>query len=807
MQRRSVQLVMTAIATATVATAIACSDPQITDPDALEAPVDMAVVDGEVCLPPVSGEDATIGVEPLPRCDDDGAGFALVLSQRSAKLGVLALGQEAPRWTNLDARRPGVTQISMPRRPVSLAVSGDATAALVASEADDTLTGIDLWTLRPLSESIFLAGTPKVVETMEGQQGEPLAVALTAEENRLEVRAGLECERPDQNTDRRDHVPDEYCAFGERAPESMQLPGQPVDMAIDEERGVAWVIYRDRDEISEIRVDGECLDEGVAPPCELDRLDWRADEDDEPDTWGATAVDVDPLGVFVYVLDRPNHRLLVFDRARGALINASESMEPPATPFRTDPGIPLLRSPMAMSAELDREIVDDSEAGHVVYRFGAQVAANNGQLYRVSVADVECVFDGEEPLDDESFFADADRRADHDESRCLQQIDDIPGLPEAFPLGGNPDVDTDDELREKRFFEPHESAAVAVTPVFSLRDMQAEEGRVATPVQCELPDELRTMMREELGDGAVLNCDSALIAQPIGLDVPVDLDDYADEARATLMEFATAGFDEEGEPVLERQSYDLRLRNEDWTVTYEGAIPDLGDAGDGLVSRDDDSLFLSSGTGFCSAGIEEGDRLTILSSPQDADGCEVFESDTAGYRTWEVVDVGPQQLRLEVLDEQEETAQQLPTRECFDRGVNYEVRPRDEWTVVGTNSGMMSPWERDGDGCALREEAEQGWFQGRVGSGEQFLGPYLRFQLREGQIEPVQGLSYTIGVERNFTPDAFASAPDEGTTLPSRVLFTPDVGAGRYLAMVDGGGDRLYLRNLTFTDRSPRFIR
>ncbi len=786
--------------------AVGCSDPPLSDPEALDAPVSMDVADGEVCLPELLGVDATLSSEPLPRCGDDGNGFALVVNQRSSNISVLSLGQERARWANLDSRRPGISRISVGTRPIDVATTGEGTAAVVANESDATLTGIDLWTLRPLQQELDIEGTPRAIEAFRDGDDNWRVATLVAGPNHIDLRGGLECERPADGTDRRDHMPDDNCTWGEGDPQSVELPGRAVDMAVDEAEGEAWVVYRDRNEVSLVELDegngngdeGEstCLDEEDTPPCEVARIGWDEVDngDDEPSKWGATKVELDPLGLFAYVLDRPNNRLLVLDRQRRTLIDASQSVEPPASPFRTGEGIPLVRSAMAMSADVQRDVIDDSGTSHVAYRLGVRVAANNGQIYDVGAMDFDCVFDGDAALSTDEFVFDAELRADSEESRCLV-------TPE-FPLGANPDFDDDDELGERRFIDIDESTRMAVTPIFGLHDGNPGNGQISPHSDCELPDELH----DEGADSELsVACDSPAVAQPLGLDVDDDLDSYADETRADLMEFAQAYFDG-GDEIIERYPYDLRLVNEEWSVTYEGDLPEPGQSASGLVSRDDDAIFRSGGTDYCSAAVEQGDRLTIFSPPGDASGCDVFDDDDPYFRSWRVESVDPFQVELAVIDD-EDYVQQLPTRSCFDRGLNYSIRATDEWTVVGSSTGMMSPRERDGDVCVMREGADMGWFQGRVETGEEFLGPYLRFQIRPGELEPVQGLSYSFGVERNFSLSAVSSAPDDNASLPSQLLSTPDLGNGRNLVLVDGGGDRLYIENLSDPDRQPVFLR
>ena len=791
--RRSRSMRLAAIA-ALVAVAVGCGEEdQPQQPPSLQAPSAMAVADGEVCLPEIIQADATFSTQPLIGCEDGGNGFGLVASQRSSRVGVVALGQEAPRMVNTDNRRPGITGIEVGDRPVDVTTSGGGTAAISANQADETLTGIDLWTLRPLSEPLDVQGTVKAVETMQGEHGESLLGILSRSPDQLEVRGGLVCERPDTD-DRRRHNPDDNCEWEEVNTAQIDLPGKPVDMTVDAPNNRAWVIYRDLNALSWIAFDDEglgeddeCID-GGAPPCEIDRVDWEEHHDPASPSarWGATKVDADPLGMFVYVMDRPNNQLLVFDRDRRRLINAAEAMEPPLAPLQRAPGISLMRSPTAMSAEYDRQILGD---GHVLYRLGARVAATNRQVYRVGAVEVECLFDGGEPMSNDEFFFDRQARDASEEAGCLELMPEL-------PLGLDPDFDDDEALLEERIVESDDGdVQVALTPIFALVDGDEGDGEIVRS-QCDQPTEFRERLSEaDTGEG--IGCGTPLSPQPVGMDVDDEVENFDDEPRADLMVFARALF-EDGEALIDRSVFDYRMFSEEWSVTYEGALPDPGRTNAGLVSDDPEGWFLSGGAEFCGAGVEEGDRLTIRTEPTDADGCEVFEEDAQFDRTWEISTVEPFDVELSVIDD-EDYVDELPTRDCFDRGVDYEIRPVESWTVVGEDSGLSSPYERDGNECVLREGAddERSRIQSRVNTGEEFVGPYLRFRLREGDVEPVQGLEYTFETQRRFSPSSHSHVPEgRRTTTPSQVLFTPDLGVGRLLSVVDAGGDRVYLRNL-----------
>ncbi len=773
-------------------TTVACQQPPQPQLVSLQAPVKIAVVDGVVCLPSVERVDATVATTPLPRCEEGGQGFGLVVNQRSDKLGVVALGQARPRMVNLDSRRPGVTAIPVGRSPVDVAVVGDGTVAAVANQIDGSITFVDLWTLQPISE-VSVEGTPQAVVAVTDEEGQRFAGVMTGGPNEFAFVAVPSCERPEDDQDRRDHDPEQTCTFDEgSAPAPLALPGRPVSVEFDDVSGLGFVIYRDLDGMSFVALRPEALEEdevcldGGEVPCEVARVEWG---DEDTPAFGATSVKADPLGFFVYVLDRPKNRLLVVDRARRQLIDASMAMEPPLQPFSTNPGIPLVRSATAVAPEVTRIVLEEDSPGLVRYEIGARVAADNAQLYRVGVANLECRFEGSAAPSWESLVLDGAGRGELDEAACL--------FMPAFPLGGDPDFDDEEELLDRRIFD-HEGALLAVNPVFGLRDGDLREGQFVGRAQCVHPEELVAQM-EELVEGS-LTCGTPLAPQPVARSVETTPSTFTDVDRADLMEFAEAILD--GDPIapmIERFPFDLRLVSEEWTVAYEGAIPGLGGNERGLVEATDGSRFLTGGANLCNAGVEVGDRLRILSAPVNESRCAEYQGEER-VRTYEIVAVSPFEMSIAVIEE-DGFAQELPVRECFNRGLRYEVRPREEWVVWGSQSGMGSPWEAEGTQCVLREGAESGRLSGRVRTGEEYFGPYLSLRIHEGEVDPVEGLSYTFRVERNFGLDAETISPSRQqslvqSVLPAQVLFLPDLGAGRAVVVVDQGTDRIYVRNL-----------
>ncbi|WP_146618390.1 hypothetical protein [Lujinxingia litoralis] len=764
-----------------------CEEQVRSSPQGLNGPVALAVVDGQVCLPSVDGEDFSIASRPLPRCEDmaNPRGFGLVVNEISGKLGVVALASDPPRLVNLDTRVPGVTQIEVGTRPVDVTVSGQGTAALVANQGDRSLTGVDLWTLRPLSEPIALPGTPLALESFE-DAGAPTVAALLAQPNLLWVAPGLSCERPADAVDRRDHEPVDCTRASGEAVE-VALPGQPADLNIDQEAGMAAVVYRDRADLSLIALTDEALGdqsclEGDAAPCEVARIDWGGEEGS---IWGANQVAFDPTGAFIYVLESAERQVLVIDRPNRTLIDARQASEPATVGATEIGGIALVRQPLAMVPVLERRVLNEGPTALVAHRYGLQVASDNGSLYRVDVLDVECAFEAPQGLlSDAEFRGDPELRDAHPEARCLE----LPALPLA---SAEEAADLSDSALLARRVITAETHTLAITPIFALRDANSAQGRLVGRASCEQPEALREAMSQAAaGSQITLGCGSPLIDQPVALEVPDDLRNYIDAPRADLLELARAQLSvEEGQvnAEIQRQVFDVRLRNERWTLTYEGALPAVGSAERGLIARETPGHFLSGGIDYCGAGVEVGDRLRILSSPGDGAGCAGFAGDE-GFLTYEITAVGATSLTIAPLAGAD-TAQSLPTRECFDQGLRYEVRPDAQWIAVGEQSGFASVWERDGESCVRKDEADLGRLQGRVASGQVWEGPYLTLRIREGEVGAREGLSYTFRVDRAFSVAGLSL----GTALPAELVLIDDVGVGSQLALVDTGTSTVYV--------------
>src|SRR5690554_2183435 len=485
-------------------------------PQGLNGPVALEAVRGEVCLPTLDIEDFSILRRALERCADatNPRGFGLVVNEVSGRVGVVDLAVDPPRLVNLDTRVPGITQIGVGPRPIDVAATPDGTAALVANQGDNTLTALDLWTMRPLPDVVELPGTPLALEGFE-QDGAPAVAAILAQPSMLWVAPSLRCEHPGDSVDRRDYVP-ESCTWAEGEATELALPAQPIDLTIDRRAGIAAVVYRDSAELSLIALSDEALGddiclEGTAAPCEVARIDWAGDRGS---LFGATEVAFDSSGAFIYVLEPSESQVVVIDRQRRELIDARVASEPSTVGATEIPGVALVRQPRTMVPVLERRVLTDGPTALVAHRHGLLVASDNGSLYRVDVLDVECAFEAPEGLlSDEDFAGDLDLRDAHAEARCLE----LPALPlgvEGGEEGAEEDL-SDAALLERRIIEDSDRT-LAITPVFALRDAANAQGRVVGRATCVQPDALREAMSlAAAGTQTALGCGSPLIDQPV----------------------------------------------------------------------------------------------------------------------------------------------------------------------------------------------------------------------------------------------------------------------------------------------------
>lgn len=803
------------LALATGFSATGCSEQEAIFPASLNAPRAMAVVSGNLCLPSVDTQTGAVGSGPLVACaQGQQALLGLIVNEQTNNVAVTDLSVRSPQLLDLDPTVPGVSHIEVGRHPVDIAAGQDGTVAYVVNQLDRSLSPINLWLLQSM-EPVALPGIPRRVQMAGGGTDdavEQVVVAL-AEPSALWVHDAIACDEPTGVTNRRSSAADTGCGTMDAAMgTTLALPGTVADISIAPGGDVAYVVYSDSNDLSMIALNEQalanttCSDGNSAAPCEIHRLPMA--EATAP-VWGYPAVSVDPLGMMVYVIDRANSQVLFVNAQSGELVDAAMAVEPPALPFTTQLGAAVGRAPISIAGDVSRSVVQDTEGRAVTrYSVGAFVSSDNGNITYVEAYNAECTFEtGGNLLTAEEFYGDAALRQQSAEQNCLM-------VPE-FPLLAADETPL--ASLEHRIFEQN-GVLLAVNPSFALRDARAATGRVVPRGTCQLPDALIETAREAIGGGP-LSCGSPVLPQPTGLAtdaaVPSDLGEVP---RALLLEQQTVNWvvEENGsvDAEISASPYDYRLRDESWTVTYEGVLPATAQIDRGIVDRNVDGLFQGGGLDLCAAGVQVGDRLTILGRPlvngQVPAGCEAFDSpdtERADFLTYEIVDLTASVMQLAVIDNAaaQGFVSALPSRSCeaFNRGLRYTIRPVDEWLVVGERSGLVSGFENQGGQCVARAGSEFGRTHARVKTGDAYVGPYLDFRLYEGEVEPVRDMSYTFQIERNFTEERYES----GSANPVQTLLVRNLPSSHYLIVADPTSNFVYLKNLMRPADDPRILR
>ncbi|MEZ4458651.1 MAG: hypothetical protein R3E66_02765 [bacterium] len=557
---------------------------------------------------------------------------------------------------------------------------------------------------------------------------------------------------------------------------------------------------------------------------------------------GFDAIDIDELGRLVYLVDRARNQVVVIDATRRKVIDTAASSVPPTSQFANTIGIQVLPTPLDISATVRRDCMTENNVAVpcstaffegsdglspypydqviVRYAYGAWVSEDTGRLRYIEAMDSFCSLPTSEArklLNSE--FVEPGALDNLLEAKC-GLIPEFP-LTERADFAGDCEVPCDgcdETLLTSRFF-CNDGQGVIVNPKFSLVDVLASEGRTGGKSQCEIPAEVDSQLRN-LGNlpNAPRNfrCTSQLLPQPIspqaeGLDPDQfpSLDAYQ---RAELITTQQAYFGW-SEGVLRSLDFvrvaDERLVAESWTVAYEGELPNTRRS-DGLLAPQTQELdgqtvveFDASPLNLCDAGVQEGDVLTILESPDNAQECEEFAGDI-GFLTYEVVSMTASKMILAPTAE-EGLAATVPTRSCFPRGLNYVVRPKGQWVVTGERSGLLSERESIFGQCVDRVVPEgEPARRSRVKTGETFAGPYFEFYLWPGPnerndagivpdspaVEPVRGLSFTFSVVPNFLSRSFST---EGI-FPARV-FSYQRGAFYRVMSTDPNSNFLFYKD------------
>ena len=459
----------------------------------------------------------------------------------------------------------------------------------------------------------------------------------------------------------------------------------------------------------------------------------------------------------------------------------------------------------------------------VRYELGAHVVADNGFIYYVDAGTMYC--DLYETgaggiLSTERFYSEPEIFSSYQERNCLrlpemplsQAAVDVPSCEavvrcQSCQAGEDPETDADDVAFSRcspcQGFEEEGFATLAdacqlpertssngvvrrvFNPKFNVRDaVPGVSAREAGRALCDLPpafaQSAAAYVSANPGVGSATSCGSRVFPQPLALTVPTEgnasADDFGGEERVSLIErrerrlfFETADTDSEAEEgsvgsIVAINTEDFRIREEDWTIEYEGILPGTRRS-DGLAGEDDPSVFDIGSVNVCLSDVRVGDWLIINSEPGTESGgipdsCMGFvagDNDGAvdDFLSYRIAEVRDGEIVIETIAAQEgedaQFVQQLPTRSCFPRGISYELRAADAWVVSGSESGLASGKRRVDGACVPGNGAPSQRANARAATGEVFNGPLFSFYLYPGLVPPERGLAYTISLDRNFS--------------------------------------------------------
>jgi hypothetical protein len=290
-------------------------------------------------------------------------------------------------------------------------------------------------------------------------------------------------------------------------------------------------------------------------------------------------------------------------------------------------------------------------------------------------------------------------------------------------------------------------------------------------LSCFLPDAYREEVREARGEEGVerVSCD----------DVEVPQLETTDEGDVvTLVQESLFAFDTSDElPVIVEEivPLDWALEDEDWSLTFEGVIPNSLQE-EALFHEDYPGLLLNNGVDFCDLGVVPGDYLVIESAEDQVDPCHLFNDVQLEY---EVVFVRNDMVQLAVLSGQEGVVQELPIQTCFPSGLTYYFRGHDSWIAEGSRSGLLHDIVSLSEQCVpATGEAD---LVGRISHDSPFKSRLFSLTLQEGTVVPTRDVQITFSIENNFSANVIATGPQPvdislGSWSSGRLLFLTDAG-------------------------------
>lgn len=544
-------------------------------------------------------------------------------------------------------------------------------------------------------------------------------------------------------------------------------------------------------------------------------------------------VSIDPEGRYLYVVDRREPQVIVIDLANERVLdpnNCANGLTPCAKrPNDLRIGVPVSRLPQSIIARSLEETIAESEEARVddgtastprtVRRLEvtrtfvfANAATTRGSIFFVDVARIIRVQEVEESFDIEgelisetvnvlSESTDLELRlrdTENSEARPTPVTCNINDEVLAYLEGVRGEPVSRFEVNCAEAELPKISPRCDPERFFGCECETDEEGQEI----CTIPDQTGDvlMLSRQRTNTRTVNALTSAEEPFCGADPNVDVGCVCvfdssdrslngrlcspgqDDCRCTKVEVTTTTIAD-----------DFFIPNDRWEVTYEGALATRSDL---VVDEALEGVVRSIGGDFCANDLREGDTLTLLSPITPAPGstdetCAEFVDRTL---VWRVASVSANHLTLAPLgdgaliglnEDAPPLVEALPTRECFAAGLRAELRPVDEWIVLGERTGLLSAQTSFGGVCVPRFDTPD--FNSRLSSDAVYTSPFLSFRIDNGAdtsgnpVEPQRDFALSFTTSGRFVSRLLESGP-----TPTDIQLI-DTRNGDFLFVVDAG--------------------
>lgn len=263
--------------------------------------------------------------------------------------------------------------------------------------------------------------------------------------------------------------------------------------------------------------------------------------------------------------------------------------------------------------------------------------------------------------------------------------------------------------------------------------------------------------------------------------------------------------------------------DQDFAITYQGALPSfLGKRGDLRLDSFDRELIDESG-GFCRGGVQSEGAIREQLQVEGLSGAALDEAATrladrvhvsqelAGQDSsyWDSAACGFEQCRATFGDEEAPTlARDLRVIEarddrlelsapagvsddlfecCFPTLVTYEIRPGDEWTIVGSASGFLHSTIADPVSGVCRPSCDPrlALRHSRVRTGQLYSGILFELQIDDEGVPLERDMSFRFTTQGSFIPlRGILTNDDRPYVQPQALVYSR---ATDDLIITDGG--------------------